>query len=193
MSKYRRLSVLVVVVVATSLLGAAPTLAQSSPTRADTPVSSGEIPVPPQTDSATTYWTPERMARAKPVTPVVSATPSEGAASPPAGPSVAIPPAAGKEPSTDGAGTITPLAGALAVPKPYTNLPDRLNGKVVFTKALGGDYVCSATSINSENKSVVWTAGHCVHNGGGGTWHRNWIFVPAYSSSTNGSRPYGTY
>jgi V8-like Glu-specific endopeptidase len=47
--------------------------------------------------------------------------------------------------------------------------------------------------VNSENKSIVWTAGHCVHDGSGGQFVRNWIFVPAYSSSFNGQEPFGRW
>ena len=46
-----------------------------------------------------------------------------------------------------------------------------------------------STALLSGNKSVVWTAGHCV-NDGAGTFHTNWAFVPAYA---DGSRPYGTW
>jgi hypothetical protein len=62
---------------------------------------------------------------------------------------------------------------------------------VFFHNATDGfDYVCSATVVNSIAKNTVWTAGHCVNGGAGGTWHQNWTFVPAYS---NGSAPYGQW
>jgi V8-like Glu-specific endopeptidase len=44
--------------------------------------------------------------------------------------------------------------------------------------------------VNSENKSMVWTAGHCVHSGSGGLYHSNVIFVPAYK---DGSAPIGRW
>jgi hypothetical protein len=62
------------------------------------------------------------------------------------------------------------------------------HGKVFFTDS-GVDYVCSGTALSSANKSVVWTAGHCV-NQGPGSFHTNWAFVPAYK---NGAAPYGTW
>jgi hypothetical protein len=50
------------------------------------------------------------------------------------------------------------------VTTPYTQQPTSTHGKVFFT--LGGvDYVCSGTALLSGNKSVVWTAGHCVNEG----------------------------
>lgn len=76
------------------------------------------------------------------------------------------------------------------VTSPYTSYPYSTHGKVFFTND-GVNYVCSGTAVNSENKSIVWTAGHCVHGGGSWeTWHYNWAFVPAYK---DGSRPFGTW
>src|SRR5438874_5326509 len=72
---------------------------------------------------------------------------------------------------------------------PYYSFPARTAGKVFFTNASNGlNYVCSATIVWSEGRDEVWTAGHCVHGGAGGTWHYNWVFVPAYSY---GWAPYG--
>ena len=45
--------------------------------------------------------------------------------------------------------------------------------------------VCSGTIVkdprNPGKSNLVWTAGHCVHAGGGGGWYRNIAFVPAYN------------
>ena len=71
---------------------------------------------------------------------------------------------------------------------PYTQAPTSTHGKVFFTLG-GNDYVCSGTSLLSGNKSVVWTAGHCV-NEGPGAFATNWQFVPAYK---DGSAPLGVY
>ena len=71
---------------------------------------------------------------------------------------------------------------------PYTQAPTSTHGKVFFTLA-GNDYVCSGTALLSGNKSVVWTAGHCV-NEGPGAFATNWQFVPAYK---DGSAPLGVY
>jgi hypothetical protein len=109
------------------------------------------------------YWTPERMRNARPADRVLSGT---------------FAPAA--KPVRN--------AGAVQVPPPYTSQPTSTNGKVFFTEG-GLNYVCSGTALLSRNKSVVWTAGHCV-NDGAGTFVTNWAFVPAYA---DGSRPYGTW
>lgn len=76
----------------------------------------------------------------------------------------------------------------LAVPTPYSGT-DRDNGKVFFT--LGGvNYVCSGTSVAaSAGLSLVWTAGHCVHEGPG-SYATNFMFAPAY---LNGTTPYGKW
>jgi V8-like Glu-specific endopeptidase len=67
----------------------------------------------------------------------------------------------------------------------------RTYGKVFFTNTTNHlNYVCSATVVNSEGRDTVWTAGHCVHGGSGGSWHANWAFVPAYSY---GTAPYGVW
>lgn len=68
---------------------------------------------------------------------------------------------------------------------PYYSFGARTNGKVFFTRS-GVNYVCSGTVVNSEGKSTVWTAGHCVT--GNRVWDSNFTFVPSYS---DGSAPYG--
>jgi hypothetical protein len=112
------------------------------------------------------YWTAERMANAIPADKTLSATGK-------------LAPAAKKKAA---------LAPAEQIPPPYTSFPTSTNGKVYFSDD-GVPYVCSGTSVLSGNRSTVWTAGHCVHDGAGG-FHTNWAFVPAYA---DGSRPYGTW
>jgi hypothetical protein len=60
--------------------------------------------------------------------------------------------------------------------------PLRTHGKVYFTLPDGvpltpDDYVCSGTSIASDNKRLVVTAGHCVY--GFDRFASQWVFVPA--------------
>src|ERR1044072_4706780 len=110
------------------------------------------------------YWTPERMRNARSADRTLSGT---------------FAPAARPKKK---------LAAAQQVPPPYTSQPTSTNGKVFFTEG-GLNYVCSGTALLSGNKSVVWTAGHCV-NDGAGTFVTNWAFVPAYA---DGSAPDGTW
>jgi hypothetical protein len=116
--------------------------------------------------SIASYWTPARMRAAQPADRVIGAS----------GPS--------KPKKLSGMATWS----SFEVGSPYTDQPTSTNGKVFFT--LGGtDYVCSGTALLSANKSVVWTAGHCV-NEGPGAYATKWAFVPAYK---DGAAPFGVY
>lgn len=75
------------------------------------------------------------------------------------------------------------------VPYSYEEHPFRTIGKLFFSRG-GKDYVCSAAALMSENKRLVWTAGHCIAEGDGATWSENVKFVPAY---LEGYKPYGVW
>ena len=70
------------------------------------------------------------------------------------------------------------------------------HGKIFFTIERGseaGDYVCSGTAVNSRNRSLVWTAGHCIYDyeqSGPGGFSSNFVFVPGYKE---GVAPYGEW
>jgi hypothetical protein len=114
--------------------------------------------------SIASYWTPQRMRAA---TPADTVRTKSGKAA--------------KKPSA------YPF-NSYEVTSTYGQAPTSTNGKVFFT--LGGtNYVCSGTALLSGNKSVVWTAGHCV-NQGPGAFATNWSFVPAYK---DGSAPMGKF
>lgn len=113
--------------------------------------------------SVANYWTPERMEAAKPAEQRFGGAAARAEAAP------------------------LPWTSA-EVTAPYTQAPTSTHGKVFFTLG-GGDYVCSGTALLSGNKSVVWTAGHCV-NEGPGAFATNWEFVPAYK---DGTAPLGVY
>jgi hypothetical protein len=139
---------------------------------------------------ARSYWTKKRMANAKPLVVRPSKADRRAVESTAAtqGRRVSTPPVVGRIGALTG-----PVAlAAGGVSRPYTNLPDRLNVKVFFTKAVGGNFVCSGTIVNSASKRMVSTAGHCVSDGAG-RFHRNVVVVPAYSSSYNGHAPYGQW
>jgi V8-like Glu-specific endopeptidase len=116
-------------------------------------------------------WTPDRIAGAEPRD---IATIDDGGAAP-------------EESGTEGGSTI-----ADRVPRPYRNQPDRMVGKV-FGSDSGGDYSCSGAVVQAQNRSVVWTAGHCVYNTQTDEWADDVVFIPAYSSNRRGQRPYGTW
>lgn len=118
-----------------------------------------------QVRTALDYWTPQRMADAVPAAPdTVSGAGLSAAA------------------VSASATTTDPVPDGL-----YSQLPYRATGKVYFTDSVEGiNYVCSGAAVGGR---VVLTAGHCVSNGAG-TFHRNWLFVPAYD---RGLMPYGRW
>ncbi|HEY5820465.1 MAG TPA: hypothetical protein VIT20_00725 [Propionibacteriaceae bacterium] len=138
--------------------------------------------------AVSSYWTPKRMKAAKSLDKVsdlslAGKAPKFKANSAPQadGPAVSV------KPSTSSK-TKKGLSAQTTYPNfPYYSFGARTNGKVFFSRN-GGNYVCSATVVNSEGKSLVWTAGHCVVDGK--IWDSNFAFVPSYN---NGSRPYGTW
>lgn len=158
--------------------------------------------------AALAYWTPARLASAKPAMPLVKksvTTQSNPSRTSVGGPAVTVAPvgAGGARLAAQvPAGTPSPVihSRAYAYPAPFTRLqtfpnsqynvfPNRVVGKLFFRGSDGLNYVCSASVVNSENKDVVWTAGHCVSNGAG-RFHSNWVFAPARRSGLN---PYGLW
>lgn len=119
------------------------------------------------------YWTPARMAAAKPLAaPAPSATRpiDRGDAAPwTAPPTGALAPVSGGAPWTQAGRVVT------------------TTGRVFFTYQ-GRTAACSGSAVTSANRSVVITAGHCVKLGG--QYHTNWVFVPGYD---NGQQPFGTW
>lgn len=72
------------------------------------------------------------------------------------------------------------------VPYNYQEHPFSTMGKLFFSRG-GTDWVCSAATLVSEHKRLVWTAGHCVAEGDGVSWSEDVLFIPAYR---DGSAPY---
>lgn len=172
---------------------------------AEKPVSSADGPVEQSASEIRSYWTEERMENAKPADITIPGSPDESASPPaPQAPAVKIPPTGASGGATPEASSaeVQPMAttaDGYTYPFPfsryevfasYTAPQYKTNGKVFFTKPGIGDFVCSGTVVNSENKSVVWTAGHCVNAGAGGPYHTNWQFVPAYK---DGNAPLGRW
>lgn len=144
-----------------------------------------------QTATASTseqrYWTPARMAAATsadelPRQRAAVALPT--ATQPKKAAVVAKPVAPSRAAASLARGTMASASAKKGrLPVPTTA------GKLFFTYN-GSDYVCSASSINSRNKSLVMTAGHCVHSGPLTGWHDNFAYVPAYY---NGRAPHGVW
>lgn len=142
------------------------------------------------------YWTMKRMLAAgeaqQPPASVVGAAP-DSARTPDPGPvDASYVPAAGSPAALrDGPPPQRTKGGSLGIGVERSEIADpsapesRMHGKVFFTIPAGpeaGDYVCSGTAVNSRNRSVVWTAGHCVFDlESGNSFATNWIFVPGFS------------
>ena len=163
-------------------------------------LTSQEVPADEAAD-ARDYWTPERLQDAEPYQPGWET--HEGEDPPPTqstydvpGPDVEIIQRDGSQPEFAEKGTTgdvidsdTEVEEATQVDSDYTQYPYRTVGKVFFTKD-GSGFTCSAAVIASENRSVVWTAGHCVSEQGEEDWHDRWIFIPAYE---DGNEPMGRW
>jgi Trypsin-like peptidase domain len=115
---------------------------------------------------AVRYWTPERIAKARPLTAVRGAP----------GPALRRAPQ-------------PPPFESFQVPDPLVP-PLPTHGKVFgFLRGFGG-YECSATVVGSAARTVVMTAGHCVYDPRSGTAASRILFIPAYA---DGSRPFGAW
>lgn len=158
----------------------------------DRPAGHSTVTTPDARASVLEYWTEDRMAKAIPADRGLPGKPSKAPAGlvPSAtGPAVKVPGAAPTEPKLKPSASPSPQAGGFEWPGPQYTPVASTAGKVFFTSG-GLNYVCSGTATNSENKDVVMTAGHCVHSGGGGTWHTNWVFVP---NRIDGTNPFGVW
>lgn len=83
-------------------------------------------------------------------------------------------------------GGMDAMAELTRTPRPYTEPGERVHGKVFWTRA-GRNSWCSASVVTAPNKSLVWSAAHCLS----GT--TNGMFVPAYNSAGTGDAPYGRW
>ena len=114
------------------------------------------------------FWNPDKMGDSKPADPA--------------------PPTAAPAADTGATDPEPGVVKAAPVARPYTGQP---SGKVFFS-AEGGRGNCSATVIadpaHPGKSNLVWTAGHCVHQGKGGTFFKDLVFVPAYNDSGASSR-----
>lgn len=159
------------------------------------------------------YWTPQRMADALPISLLDIVTKGDGLLSGltgKTGPGIAPDlsngtissvPLAGASRSgdrRDGAAeksgqprhqSSRPLATTAGSRWPIGGAVAKTTGRVFLTLA-GADFVCSASTVNSANRDLLVTAGHCVKDGKG-EWAENWTFVPGYGSGSR--KPYGQW
>ena len=105
------------------------------------------------------YWTPERMANAKPKDFVMTAS------------GKLVPNA---RPGGSGGSSWT-LNGAI----------ETRSGRVLFHQG-NGDWICSASVVNdgstTDAYSIVVSAGHCAYDGADG-WATNWMYIPDFDDA----------
>jgi V8-like Glu-specific endopeptidase len=116
-------------------------------------------------DRIVAYWTPARMAAAKPKDFVRDANSGK------------LVPNAGKPGSGGGAVTGASWTGGGEI--------NKRSGKLFFSTS-GGNWQCSASVVNdastSNSYSVILTAGHCTYDGSEG-WSYNVLYIPDYDFS----------
>ncbi len=119
------------------------------------------VPATASPQAARGYWTPARMRGTPPLPESRRRAPKSAAIASSAAETIA-------EPTLPGASQ---------------------NGAVFIVTANGLRGRCSGTAVEAGNRSLVVTAGHCVHDFG--HWLRGrWVFVPGYHY---GQRPLGTF
>jgi len=122
--------------------------------------------------SVVEYWTPERMASAQPMEPIIADSNE-----------LRFP----LNPHNDDPEKIL-TRSALPVGTRSAALPSAC-GKAYFVMN-GQNYLCSGSVVTADNHDTVVTAGHCVFDTGRQVFASKWAFVPLYSL---GSRPHGTF
>jgi V8-like Glu-specific endopeptidase len=162
--------------------------------------------------STVAYWTPERLAAA---VPMKMARPNTGAVRMTAPAVVSgTPHLAGgysaetgqmNEDANASADANVPQDGSYPGPNDtfyvghppgsplYNKYPIKTVGKLFFHDSrTGGNFQCTATVTTGNNtvKNVIWTAGHCVANGGQGYFYDTFLFCPEYN---NGNTPVGCW
>lgn len=157
---------------------------------------------------AEAYWTPQRMAAAKPYDIARQGSPNAsdtgaGPTSAPGGGGGSLPggrePVAGPPVPTSNSQSSNPVPTDGPFPGPhstwpwfgnYLRYPISTIGRLFFTPAGGGSASCSAATTSGGSgtpQNVVWTAGHCISNGAG-AFHSNWSFCPSFNNNPHPQR-----
>jgi V8-like Glu-specific endopeptidase len=162
---------IVIVAVLAALGGATSAAAAPLPDdlQTDGPFAGFAVP-PAQSRAASEFWTPERLARAKPLDSD-SVELGDAGDSPLAKPMPA------------------PVVSTPVDPKGY---PNRVHGKIFmqFPNAQPGFYSCSGTIVTSGSGSLVNTAAHCVFDFHSKSLATGMVFIPGYGA---GSIPYSVW
>ncbi|MFJ9696449.1 trypsin-like serine peptidase [Kitasatospora sp. NPDC101183] len=85
-----------------------------------------------------------------------------------------------------------PPAAVKAAPQPHPYAPATAVAGRIFATAPRGDAACSGTVVsdplNPGRSNLVYTAAHCLHEGKGGGWLRNLVFVPGFNRDGQAAR-----
>lgn len=139
-------------------------------------------------DAIRAYWTPARLRAAKqapaPAAPSIQAL-EQTRAIPDSGAALTGEPTGGTGVTLSGQAERT--SSPIVYSKIWTNhtkAPAMTTGKLFFHNQVDGhDYVCSGSVITSKGRDLVWTAGHCLYDGGNNTaagWHTKLVFLPDF-------------
>jgi hypothetical protein len=216
-SRLRRAAVVAGLAASAALLCAAavPAHASTATTPAATPHASGvsEHATASAGDASTAaqravaYWTRSRMLSARNGSTVKGGSAPGAHAAPthasgPAGhvagaaPSQSIPGASHRAATPARLGA-RPMYGSIATnwTGNFYLPPSTTTGIVFFTTRNGQNWWCAGSTVNTNGKDSVITAGQCVYGNLGGSvpgegWHSNVVFVPDYD---NGWAPYGVW
>jgi hypothetical protein len=128
------------------------------------------------------FWTPERVAQAVPRDFVRLA---DGTFSPAKG-------GPGGSAGKPGGGTSSGITGAHWT---AGGMVAKASGKVLF--AMDGSYwICSASVLKdsqTNTRSIVVTAGHCVYDETNGAFATNWMYIPDYDAAPAPLNTSGTF
>jgi hypothetical protein len=161
----------VAVLAVATLLG----LASPAPARpaAATPGPAASTLLPGDARDTLAYWTPARMAAAKPMAPPrIAGAPADASAA-----------QAGEDVVEEWTGS-------------QDRAPARTTGRLFFTLPNGSTTSCSASTVSSEARNLIATAGHCVFTPPGNPdgvptgWHTDLLYVPGYR---DGAAPAGRW
>ncbi|MFE2724284.1 trypsin-like serine peptidase [Kitasatospora sp. NPDC059327] len=85
-----------------------------------------------------------------------------------------------------------PPTAIAAKPQPHPYTPATAVVGKIFVSTPEGDSMCSGTVVsdptNPGRSNLVYTAAHCLHDGKGGSWLKNIVFVPGYNRDGQAGR-----
>jgi hypothetical protein len=118
------------------------------------------------------YWTPQRIAAAKPLDAPAPSRITSRTAAVASGARKSVP----ATPPSDQSGLQAAASEWVTV------------GRLVFHVKDKGDFICTANVVSANNHDVIATARHCVMDIGTGQTYESFRFAPSYN---RGTAPYG--